>query len=222
MPQQVSVGQLPDRRGRRAAIGPLACLPHVTLPASHRPPPPLAVPDPLARRAAEPAVPLRWQPTPWAALDRDALYAALQLRSLVFVVEQRCPFLDLDGADDAAEHLLGWTRDADGHPLLGAYARLYRPGIKYAEASIGRVVSHPAVRRTGAGRALMREALDRLVDAPDALAPGAPVRIGAQLYLERFYASFGFARASAVYDEDGIDHVEMERGGTAFAVERAR
>ena len=171
------------------------------------------MPDPLAIRAAEPPVALRWQLTPWSALDRDALYAALQLRSLVFVVEQRCPFLDLDGADHEAAHLLGWTRDADGRPLLGAYARLYRPGIKYAEASIGRVVSHPAVRRTGAGRALMREAIDRLVDGPEALAPGAAVRIGAQLYLERFYGGFGFARASAVYDEDGIDHVEMLRAG---------
>jgi ElaA protein len=156
-------------------------------------------------------IPLRWQLTPWSAIPRDALYAALQLRALVFVVEQRCPFLDLDGADAEASHLLGWTDDPAGGPLLGAYARLYVPGIKYAEASIGRVVTHPAVRRSGAGRALMRTALDRLVDGPEALVPGAPVRIGAQLYLERFYESFGFRRASAVYDEDGIDHVEMVR-----------
>jgi ElaA protein len=129
----------------------------------------------------------------------------------VFVVEQRCPFQDLDGHDAPASHLLGWTDDAAGRPVLAAYARLFVPGIVFREASVGRVVTHPARRRGGAGRALMREALDRLVDAPGALAPGAPVRIGAQLYLERFYEGFGFRRASAVYDEDGIDHVEMVR-----------
>lgn len=160
-----------------------------------------------------PPAPLRWTLAPWATLDRDALYAALRLRSAVFVVEQQCVFLDLDGEDDRAHHLLGWTTDADGRPLLGAYARLFRPGVKYAEASIGRVVSDPAVRRTGAGRALMRAALEHLVDGPDALAPGAPVRIGAQRYLERFYGSFGFVTDGPPYDEDGIAHVEMVRAG---------
>jgi ElaA protein len=163
---------------------------------------------------AAPAAPaaLRWQLTPWSALTREDLYAALQLRALVFVVEQRCPFQDVDGHDAAASHLLGWADDgATKRPVLAAYARLFVPGLVFPEASVGRVVTHPAVRRHGAGRALMREALDRLVDAPGALAPAAPVRIGAQLYLERFYERFGFRRASAVYDEDGIDHVEMVR-----------
>ena len=157
--------------------------------------------------------PLRWTLAPWAALDRDALYAALRLRSAVFVVEQQCVFLDCDGLDPRAHHLLGWTTDADRRPLLGAYARLFAPGIVFPEASIGRVVSDPAVRRTGAGRALMRAALDHLVDGPEALVPGAPIRIGAQRYLERFYASFGFVADGLPYDEDGIDHVEMVRAG---------
>jgi ElaA protein len=146
---------------------------------------------------------------PYAALTLDALYALLQLRSRVFVVEQACPFLDADGDDDRAWHLLGWSTGPDGRPLLAAYARLFAPGVKYAEASVGRVVTHPAARRTGAGRALMTEALARL----GAIAPGAPVRIGAQQYLERFYGSFGFVRDGDDYLEDDIVHVEMVRPG---------
>ncbi len=160
-------------------------------------------PDPVTAPPPEP----RWRCVPYAALTLDELYALLRLRSLVFVVEQQCPFLDADGDDDRAWHLLGWSHDAAGRPLLGAYARLFAPGVKYAEASVGRVVSHPDVRGTGAGRRLMAEALRRL----DELAPGAPVRIGAQKYLERFYAAFGFARAGDDYLEDGIVHLEMVR-----------
>jgi ElaA protein len=129
----------------------------------------------------------------------------------VFVVEQQCVFLEMDGDDDRAWHLLGWTTGTDGRPVLGAYARLFAPGVKYTEASIGRVVSHPDVRRTGAGHALMTEALRRLAE----LAPGAPVRIGAQKYLERFYGAFGFARAGDDYLEDGIVHLEMVRPAVA-------
>lgn len=151
--------------------------------------------------------PLAWHCAPYADLALDELYALLQLRSQVFVVEQQCPFLEIDGDDDRAWHLLGWTTGDAARPRLGAYARLFVPGIKYPEASIGRVVSHPAVRRTGAGRALMTEALHRI----DRLAPGSPVRIGAQRYLERFYASFGFTRAGEDYLEDGIVHLEMLR-----------
>ena len=148
-----------------------------------------------------------WRLAPYHDLTRDELYALLQLRQRVFVVEQHCPFLDADGADDRAWHLLGWTRDADGAPLLGAYARLFAPGAMYDEASIGRVVTHPAARRGGLGRALMQEALARLAT----MAPGSPVRIGAQRYLERFYESLGFRVAGPEYLEDGIPHVEMLR-----------
>jgi ElaA protein len=156
---------------------------------------------------------ITWRFASYADLSLDELYALLQLRSLVFVVEQQCPFLDADGDDARAWHLLGWTGATGGPPLLAAYARLFAPGVKYTEASIGRVVSHPDVRRTGAGRALMDEALQQVA----ALAPGAPVRIGAQKYLERFYGSFGFARAGDDYLEDGIVHLEMVRAGTGAA-----
>lgn len=168
------------------------------------------VSDPSARAA------LTWRCAPYADLSLDELYALLQLRSMVFVVEQQCPFLDIDGDDDRAWHLLGWVTGDDAQStgarrVLGAYARLFAPGVKYTEASVGRVVSHAAVRRTGAGRALMAEALRRL----EWIAPGAPVRIGAQKYLERFYTSFGFVRAGEDYLEDGIVHLEMVRLGGA-------
>lgn len=164
---------------------------------------PAATPDPA------PAGALAWTCVAYADLTLDALYAALQLRSRVFVVEQVCPFLDADGDDDRAWHLLGWAHRDGTRPFLGAYARLFAPGVKYAEASIGRVVTHPEVRRSGAGRALMAEALARLAE----LTPGTPVRIGAQKYLERFYAGFGFVRDGADYLEDDIVHLEMVRPG---------
>ena len=154
---------------------------------------------------------LDWQWRSFAELTVAELYAALRLRQAVFVVEQQCPYLDADGSDHEAWHLLGWTAAGCGAeaPVLGAYARVFRPGVKYAEASIGRVITNPLVRRTGMGRALMAEAVRRCA----LVAPGGDVRIGAQMYLERFYESFGFARASPPYDEDGIMHIEMVRPG---------
>ena len=131
----------------------------------------------------------------------------------MFVVEQQCPYLDADGSDHAAWHLLGWTAGAPsgggagGETVLGAYARVFRPGVKYSEASIGRVITNPLVRRSGMGRALMAEAIRRCA----LVAPGSDIRIGAQMYLERFYGSFGFRRVSEPYDEDGIMHIEMLR-----------
>lgn len=123
----------------------------------------------------------------------------LRLRSLVFVVEQNCVFLDLDGNDAKALHLLSRV---DGR--LVAYARLFAPGDSYAESAIGRVVSHPDARKTGAGRALMTRAIEEC----KARWPG-PIRIGAQRYLERFYGSLGFVPAGEPYLEDGIPHIEM-------------
>jgi ElaA protein len=142
-----------------------------------------------------------WQLRPFAELSASELYDVLTLRQQVFIVEQICAYLDCDGVDRDALHLMG--RDASG--VLVAYARLIGPGLKFAEASIGRVVSDPALRRTGLGRALMREAIAR---TRAAFGPG-PIRIGAQRYVERFYAELGFVVAGEPYDEDGIAHIEM-------------
>ncbi|MBC8144574.1 MAG: GNAT family N-acetyltransferase, partial [bacterium] len=84
--------------------------------------------------------PLRWQCIPFSELSVEQLYDALHLRELVFVVEQKCAYVDADGHDPRAMHLLGYT--ASAVPSLVAYARLFAPGVKYKEASIGRGVTH--------------------------------------------------------------------------------
>lgn len=127
----------------------------------------------------------------------------------VFVVEQNCPFQDNDGADFRAWHLLGWD-ESGGKRSLAAYCRLVDAGVKFAEPSIGRVVTPRDFRAKGMGRLLMAEAVRR----HDELYPGQPNRIGAQARLERFYRDFGFETASGVYMEDGIPHIEMLRRST--------
>lgn len=153
-----------------------------------------------------PSSSLTWQNTPFHELTADDLYAALQLRQRVFVVEQKCVYMDLDDADQKAVHLLGW-HSSNGKRRLVAYARLLPPGLKYVEPSIGRVITHPEFRGTGAGRVLMGEAI-RCVGAAGW---GSAIYIAAQLYLERFYEGFGFKRASEPYTEDDIWHVDMRR-----------
>jgi len=147
-----------------------------------------------------------WQWSRFHDLRPEDLYEALRLRESVFVVEQQCAYADADGRDPAAWHLLGWI-EGDGPRRLVAYARVFEPGVRYAEGSVGRVVTSGEVRRTGVGRALMSEALHRL----EALAPGQPIRLAAQRYLENFYSGFGFTTVSAPYEEDGIIHVDMLR-----------
>jgi ElaA protein len=145
---------------------------------------------------------LHWRFAPFAELAAREVHDLLQLRAEVFVVEQDCVFQDVDGADIDSWHLLGRDDEA-----LVAYCRLIPAGVKFAEPSIGRIVTSPRLRGTGRGREWMTEAL-RIADT---LWPGSPIRIGAQQQLERFYGEFGFAKASAPYDEDGIMHIEMLR-----------
>lgn len=150
---------------------------------------------------------LVWQCTAFSDLTPDDLYAAMQLRSRVFVVEQNCVYLDADSSDQSGHHLLGWTTE-NGRRRLVAYARLFPPRVKYDEASIGRVATHPDVRGTGAGKELMREAIERV----EAAGWGPGIRIAAQMYLEQFYEAFGFVRVTDPYTEDDIWHVDMLRG----------
>ena len=145
-----------------------------------------------------------WEFKTFDALTHAELYAVLQLRAQVFVVEQACAFQDVDGSDDRAMHLLV----KQGVQLV-AYARCFAAGVKFAEASIGRVVTHASVRGTGIGHVLMREAIARLQQHWGA----QPIRIGAQAHLKHFYERHGFADAGAPYVEDGIDHLEMLRAG---------
>jgi ElaA protein len=144
---------------------------------------------------------LRWNLVAFSKLTVQELYDLLALRQLVFSVEQKCAYLDCDGKDQESLHLLG----SEPSGRLVAYARLVPAGVTFDEPSIGRVVNHPDVRRSGVGKELMREAIARTLGAFGA----RPIRIGAQLYLKRFYEELGFAVASPTYDEDGIPHVQM-------------
>ncbi len=143
---------------------------------------------------------LRWR---WARFDDlgvDDLYDALALRCRVFILEQGA-YLDPDGLDRVAWHLLG----RDGHGMLQACLRLVDAGAKYAEPSIGRVVTAPEVRGTGLGHVLMRAAL-----AHEGLR-GRAIRISAQAHLQPFYRAHGFAPVGETYLEDDIPHIEMLR-----------
>ena len=149
---------------------------------------------------------INWQWSRFNELSLDDLYAVVRLREGVFIIEQNCPYPDADGRDPRAWHLLGW-RDYDGERRLVAYARVFEPGVRYSEASVGRIVTAPEVRGTGLGKTLMAEALRRI----ESLVPGQAVKIAAQRRLEDFYLGFGFRTISAPYKEDGIIHVDMIR-----------
>jgi ElaA protein len=145
---------------------------------------------------------INWILKKFDELTLDELYAILQLRSEVFVVEQNCVYHDPDGKDNQAWHLMG----IDKNQLL-AYARILPPGISYVDPSIGRVVTAPRVRKTGLGKELILRSIDTCEKNFDKLS----ITLAAQLYLKDFYASLGFKISGEVYKEDGIDHIQMTR-----------
>lgn len=118
------------------------------------------------------------------------------------MVEQTCIFQDMDNKDQVCWHLMGWEENK-----LIAYTRLVPPGISYTEPSIGRVVTSPAARGNGLGKLLMTKSIQEAIQ----LYGKTPIKIGAQVHLKKFYESLGFIQSSDVYDEDGIDHIEMTR-----------
>lgn len=141
---------------------------------------------------------LRWHDRAFDELTARELHAIYALRVRVFVVEQACAYQDVDALDLLARHV--WA-EADGR--IAGYLRILPAGAKYDEASLGRIVTAPEARGTGLGRELVLRGF--------ALTAGAPLRIAAQAYLERFYTELGFVRVSDVYDDDGIPHVDMTR-----------
>lgn len=143
---------------------------------------------------------IEWTLKKFEKLKPHLLYTILQLRNEVFVVEQNCVFQDLDDKDQDSFHLMGYETNK-----LVAYTRLVPPGIIYPEASIGRVVTSPSVRGKGAGKLLMNQSIATVYH----LFGKVPIKIGAQLYLKKFYETFGFQQISEVYLEDGIEHIYM-------------
>ncbi len=146
---------------------------------------------------------IAWALRPYGELTGEEVYEILALRQAVFVVEQRCVYLDADGRDRCSHHLLG----RDGGGRLIAYLRILDPGCRCPEPSIGRVLVHPEHRGRGVGAALMHEGMRECAR----LYPGRPIRIWAQNYLRRFYERLGFHYLGDgnPVEEDGIPHTAM-------------
>jgi ElaA protein len=145
-----------------------------------------------------------WRASVFSELSPVELARIYRARQQVFTIEQQCIYLDADEFDETAWHIAGWSAHSSV-PL--AYARLVNPGRKYAEPSMGRVITTGEARGTGLGRELVRRVL-----AHSALVfPGQAVRISAQERLARFYAEFAFSVVGEPYMEDGIPHIEMLR-----------
>jgi ElaA protein len=141
-----------------------------------------------------------WVCKPFEELTVHELYAIIKLRNEVFVVEQNCVFQDADDKDQHCYHLFGLIENN-----MAAYARIVPAGISYPHISIGRVITSPAFRREGLGKALMTKAIEKCYN----LYGHQPIKIGGQLYLKNFYEEFGFRQTSEMYLEDDIPHIEM-------------
>lgn len=143
---------------------------------------------------------IAWKCKSFGEMNSHELYAVMRLRSEVFIVEQNCVYQDADNKDQKSFHLMGWAGDD-----LAAYARLVPKGVSFPHPSIGRVITSAKYRGAGAGKALMRQA----IDYSNQLFGQQPIKIGAQVYLQKFYESFGFQQVSEQYLEDEIPHIEM-------------
>ena len=145
---------------------------------------------------------MNWKCCPFDELSRIDIHDLFAARQEVFVVEQDCVYLDLDGLDAGAVHLLGRVEGE-----LAAYARILAPGVRFSEPSIGRILTTSAHRGQGAGRGLVTKA----IAVCEKMYLGYSIRISAQRYLEKFYSDLGFVCEGAPYEEDGIPHIEMLR-----------
>lgn len=143
---------------------------------------------------------MKWEVKTYEALLLEELYAMLQLRSEVFVVEQNCVYQDLDGKDSKALHVLGFHENE-----LIAYARIFEPGDYFQEASIGRIVVKEIYRKNQVGHRLVDYAINYL----QFTLGKKQLRISAQKYLIAFYQSHGFQIDGEGYLEDGIPHIQM-------------
>jgi ElaA protein len=150
---------------------------------------------------------IEWEIKTFDRLDADEVYELLKLRVDVFIVEQNCAYKELDEKDrhSGTLHLTG--RNENGE--LVSYLRILPPGLSFDRPGIGRVVVSKMNRGQGLCHHMMKQAVDQVCRTW----PGMGIQISAQAHLEGFYAGHGFKKASDVYLEDGIPHVEMVREG---------
>jgi len=144
---------------------------------------------------------LSWTYKTYEELTKDELYDCLALRVKVFVIEQNCPYQEVDGKDRESDHFFGI--DKNGEML--AYARIPHPGVSYRELSMGRIVVDPSVRGKAMGKELMVKAMESMKKKWG----DVEIRISAQQHLKLFYEHFGFLQVSDMYLEDDIPHIEM-------------
>ncbi|MFC3941937.1 GNAT family N-acetyltransferase [Pseudomonas gingeri NCPPB 3146 = LMG 5327] len=137
-------------------------------------------------------------------LGKEQLYTILQLRTEVFVVEQKCPYQEVDGRDLEGDtcHLMGWRDDR-----LAAYLRLLDPISQGGDVVIGRVVIAPEARGLGLGHELMAQALRHA----EKLWPEQPIYLSAQAHLQGYYGRYGFEAVGEAYLEDDIPHIGMRK-----------
>lgn len=136
-------------------------------------------------------------------LSAEEFHDIIQLRINVFIVEQNCPYPEIDGKDKNAYHVYGKSEENK----IVAVSRIIPPGISYDECSIGRVASSSTARLTGCGIDLMKFSIENI----NKIYGKSDIRISAQEYLKSFYEKFGFLKVSDSYLEDDIPHIEMLR-----------
>lgn len=146
---------------------------------------------------------MQWCFKKYNDLTLDEFHNILQLRIDVFVVEQNCPYPELDTKDKIAFHLFAFAEEAPNKII--AYTRIFKPGDYYKEAALGRVVVHQEYRNKKLGYELIQKTIDKMQE----LFGDTPIKIGAQTHLKKFYGSFGFQQVGNEYIEDGIPHIHM-------------
>lgn len=144
---------------------------------------------------------MAWHTYTFEELSGAELYEIIKLRVDVFIVEQKCPYPELDNLDQRCLHLV--YRES-GKVL--AYARLVPAGLKYDIPSIGRVIVQPDAR----GRGLAKLLVAKCIGVIHSEWGTQEIQLQGQVYLQNFYQSFGFQPISEIYDEDGIPHVDMK------------
>lgn len=146
---------------------------------------------------------MKWQIKHFNHLTTYEYHNLIQLREAVFVVEQDCPYLDVDGKDLDAYHI--WAEDESGNCLCTS--RILKPSVSYNEVAIGRVCTSKNARGKKLGKEMMVRCIAFIADNMNA----QEIRISAQTYLLKFYSELGFKPQGEEYLEDNIPHIEMLR-----------